>query len=234
MELHLQLKDAQSRIIIERHAITHLEDYLDLNHKICIISDEGVPQSLKDLVLNQCPQGELIVVPQGEEAKSFHVYQSILEYLLERDYSRNDCILALGGGVVGDLSGFVAATFKRGMNYYSIPTTTLSQIDSSIGGKVAINMNDVKNVVGTFYHPQVVLIDMETLHTLPKRHFYNGLVEALKAGCIQDPILFDCFEKHIQECSVDSAILEEIISRAILVKKRLLKKMKKNNIFEKY
>lgn len=233
MELHLQLSDANSRIIIERHAIHHCSDYFDLNRKVLIISDDGVPDSLKDCVMKQCEHAHLFVVHQGETAKSFEVYQSILQYLLAHDYSRNDCIIALGGGVIGDLSGFVAATFKRGMTYYSIPTTTLSQIDSSIGGKVAINMGNVKNVVGTFYHPQVVLIDMETLHTLPKRHFYNGLVEALKAGCIQDPVLFDLFENHISKCDVDSPILEEIITRSLIVKKKVVEEDEKEQNLRK-
>lgn len=98
--------------------------------------------------------------------------------------------------MIGDLSGFVAATFKRGMKFASIPTTTLSQIDSSIGGKVAVNLGEVKNVIGTFYHPEVVLIDLNTLRTLPKRHYYNGLVEAVKAGMIADPEIFRLFEEE--------------------------------------
>ena len=136
--------------------------------------------------------------------------------MLALDFSRKDLIIALGGGVIGDLSGFVAGTFKRGMRFASIPTTTLSQIDSSIGGKVAVNMGEVKNVVGTFYHPEAVLIDLNTLSTLPERHYNNGLVEAVKAGLIGDAELFELFEKteHIEND------LEEIIVRALRVKKK--------------
>ena len=118
------------------------------------------------------------------------VFQQLCEDLLEHNFSRKDCVIALGGGVVGDLSGFVAASYMRGIDFIQIPTTTLSQIDSSIGGKVAINLDDVKNIVGAFYQPKAVFIDTDTLLTLPKRHFYNGLVEALKAGLIYDCLLY--------------------------------------------
>ena len=143
---------------------------------------ENIPDSLKQAVLGQFDGAILAQVPQGEKAKSFEVYSSLLAKLLENGFSRKDLVIALGGGVVGDLAGFVAATYKRGCRFVSIPTTTLSQIDSSIGGKVAINLNGIKNCVGSFYHPEIVFVDTETLRTLEKRHFYNGLVEALKAG----------------------------------------------------
>ena len=149
--------------------------------------------------------------------------------MLALDFSRKDLIIALGGGVIGDLSGFVAGTFKRGMRFASIPTTTLSQIDSSIGGKVAVNMGEVKNVVGTFYHPEAVLIDLNTLSTLPERHYNNGLVEAVKAGLIGDAELFELFEKteHIEND------LEEIIVRALRVKKNVVEQDEKEENLRK-
>ena len=107
------------------------------------------------------------MVQQGEGAKSFSVYESLCKKLLEENFSRKDCVIAVGGGVMGDLAGFVAATYMRGIDFVNIPTTTLAQIDSSIGGKVAVNLEGVKNIVGAFYQPKAVLIDFDTLDTLP-------------------------------------------------------------------
>lgn len=228
MELSVDLSEHRSRIIIERDAMLHLEKYLDLNRKVLVITDDGVPKDYREAVLSQCPHGYLYVCQQGEGAKSFPVYQDICEKLLEWDFSRKDMILALGGGVMGDLSGYVAATFKRGMQFSSIPTTTLSQIDSSIGGKVAVNLGEVKNVIGTFYHPKVVLIDFNTLQTLPKRHYYNGLVEAVKAGLIVDPEIFRLFEMYEPD-----EVLDEIIVRSLIVKKNVVEQDEKEEHLRK-
>ena len=196
MEFTVKLADAQSRVIVEKGCHTRIKDYISHSGRVMVITDVNIPRSLKDTVLEQFDGALLAEVPQGEDAKSFQVYGTLLEKLLDNGFSRKDMIIALGGGVVGDLAGFVAGTYKRGCRLLSIPTTTLSQIDSSIGGKVAINMNGIKNCVGTFYHPEAVLVDTETLRTLETRHFYNGLVEALKAGCIRDAELFDIFRNH--------------------------------------
>lgn len=228
MEFAVNLTEQNSRIIIERNARLHLADYIDVNCKVMIITDDGVPEQYQKQVLAQCPKGYLHVCRHGEGAKSFPVYQQICEKLLQLNFSRKDRILALGGGVIGDLGGFVAATFKRGMKFASIPTTTLSQIDSSIGGKVAVNLGEVKNVVGTFYHPEVVLIDLNTLQTLPKRHYYNGLVEAVKAGMIADPEIFRLFEEE----DIDQS-LEEIITRSLLVKKHVVEQDEKEQNLRK-
>lgn len=227
MEFNVNLKDAKSRVIIEKGCHLHLKDYYDFTGKVMIISDVHIPMSLKENVLNQFENAILIEVAMGEESKSFETYQMLLEKLLELEFSRKDYVIALGGGVIGDLSGFVASTYKRGCRFISIPTTTLSQIDSSIGGKVAINLNGIKNCVGNFYHPEVVFVDIDTLKTLNKRHFYNGLVEALKAGVIQDPILFDLFKEHAHKLNVDCIYLEEIIIRSLLMKKKIVEEDEK-------
>lgn len=223
MELAINLTEHTSKIYIERDARLRLADYLNLDCKVMIITDKGVPEQFRQEVLDQCGDGHLFVADQGEGTKSIPVYEKILSELLKLNFSRKDLIIALGGGVIGDLSGFVAGTFKRGMRFASIPTTTLSQIDSSIGGKVAVNLGNVKNVVGTFYHPEVVLIDLNTLKTLPRRHFHNGLVEAVKAGMIADRKLFELFEQadDLEEC------LEEIIIRALHVKKAVVEQDEK-------
>ena len=233
MEFNVNLKDAKSRVIIERGCCSHLNDYIDFNGKVMVISDDHIPNELKENVCNQFNDAVLVEVAMGESSKGFDTYQMLIEKLLELGFSRKDFIVALGGGVIGDLSGFVASTFKRGCRFISIPTTTLSQIDSSIGGKVAINCNGIKNCVGNFYHPEIVFVDIETLKTLDKRHFYNGLVEALKAGLIQDPVLFDLFKNHADELDINSPYLEEIITRSLLMKKNVVEKDEKEQNIRK-
>jgi len=169
----------------------------------------------------------------GEKAKSLEIYSDLLATLLENGFSRKDFIIALGGGVVGDLAGFVASTYKRGCRFVSIPTSTLAQIDSSIGGKVAINMNGIKNCVGSFYHPETVFVDTDTLKTLETRHFYNGLVEAVKAGCIADKQLFGIFKEHAAELAADSPYLEEIITRSLLIKRSVVQQDEKEQNLRK-
>lgn len=228
MQLSVNLKEKSYDIIIEHGVLNRIGNFADLNRKVLIISDTGVPMEYVNTVMKQCPQGYYHIVQQGEGAKSFPVYEELCRKLLELNFTRTDCIIALGGGVIGDLAGFVASTYLRGIEFIGIPTTTLSQIDSSIGGKVAINLEHVKNIIGCFYHPSVVLIDPETLKTLPKRHFVNGLVEAVKAGLIYDASILDLFEHGNPETQVD-----EIIYRSLLVKKAVVEQDEKEQNLRK-
>ncbi len=233
MEFTVKLTDAQSRIIIEKGCHTRLRSYFNHSGKVMVISDDNIPESLKETVISQFDGAILAEVPQGEKAKSFEIYSRLLSELLENGFSRKDLIIALGGGVVGDLAGFVAATYKRGCRFVSVPTTTLSQIDSSIGGKVAINMNGIKNCVGSFYHPEIVFVDTTTIKTLENRHFYNGLVEALKAGCIRDAELFGLFRDHAHELNADSPYLEQIITHSLLIKRDVVQQDEKEQHLRK-
>jgi 3-dehydroquinate synthase len=137
--------------------------------------------------------------------------------MLEHSFSRKDCVVAVGGGVVGDLAGFAASAYMRGIDFYNIPTTLLSQIDSSIGGKTAINFGGAKNIVGAFYQPKGVLIDPDLLMTLPERQISNGLAEAIKVALTSDKVLFDIFENRDVQSHLD-----EIIIRALTVKKNVV------------
>lgn len=219
MKLHVDLKENSYDIFLERGILHHITDYINLQRKVCIITDENVPDAYAQSIQAQCAQGYIYTIPSGENSKSLHMFEKICNFMLEHNFSRKDCIIAVGGGVCGDLSGYVAASYMRGIDFYQVPTTTLSQIDSSIGGKVAINLSEVKNIIGAFYQPRAVFIDFDTLTTLDRRHFYNGLVEALKAGLIYDESLFHLFE---QDCIEDH--LEEIIYRALCVKKDVVEK----------
>lgn len=215
--IHVELKERSYQIKLARGIISHLKDFMDVNQRIFLITDQGVPTSLVNQVANQFNACVVYPVIQGEGAKSFEVYESCLRSMIKHQFGRHDAVVALGGGVVGDLSGFVAASYMRGIDFIQIPTTTLSQIDSSIGGKVAINVDGVKNCVGAFWQPKLVLIDPDSLHTLTKRHFNNGLVEALKAGCLADEALVSLFE----EGEIDEN-LEEILYRSLMFKKSIV------------
>ncbi len=228
MQLQVNLTQNSYDIVIERGVLHRIAQYADLNRKVLVISDDGVPEQYVQTVLEQCPQGYAQIVKQGEGAKSLAVYEQLCQTLLELNFTRSDCIIALGGGVIGDLAGFVAATYLRGVSFIGIPTTTLSQIDSSIGGKVAVNFGGVKNILGCFYHPCVVLVDSDTLQTLPPRHFVNGLVEAVKAGLIYDESILTLFENGDPREQVD-----EIIYRSLLVKKAVVEQDEKEQNLRK-
>lgn len=224
MKLSVNTKLSTYDIIIQKGILNNLKDYLDIQGKVMIIGDNGVPSIYLDTVKKQFNNAYTFVIEQGEKSKNFENYLKIQEKLLENNFSRYDYLIALGGGVVGDLTGFVASTFKRGIRYIQIPTTTLSQIDSSIGGKTAIDFNGYKNVIGTFYQPSLVLIDINVLSTLSNRHFNNGLVEALKIGLTFDEELVSLFERgNIQDN------LEEIITKALVLKKRVVEQDEKEN-----
>ena len=222
MKLTVNVPGAPYDIQLGRGLLDRVGEFVSLDRKVLLVTDEGVPLSYTDRILAQCPQGHRVVVQQGEGAKSFSVYESLCKKLLEENFSRKDCVIAVGGGVMGDLAGFVAATYMRGIDFVNIPTTTLAQIDSSIGGKVAVNLEGVKNIVGAFYQPKAVLIDFDTLDTLPSRHYNNGLVEAVKAGLIYDETLFQLFERQDPREQI-----EEIVYRSLLVKKAVVEQDEK-------
>ena len=207
-------------IYIEKGALQHLAAYLPLTNKIAIIYDEGLPKQWVDLVHQQIPNSIPISIPSGESSKSFFQYERLIHILIENNFTRKDSILALGGGVIGDLAGFVASTYMRGIDFYNIPTTILSQVDSSVGGKVAINVDHYKNMVGAFYRPKAVIIDANVLSTLSLRQQNNGLIEALKMGLILDEELVSWFEQ-------DELPIERIICRSIELKKSIVEQDEK-------
>ena len=164
---------------------------------------------------------KVIAIPAGEESKNLHIYGDVLEALSGFDMSRSDALVTLSGGVPGDLGGFAAASYMRGIPFFQIPTTILAQIDSSVGGKVAVDLPSGKNLAGAFYQPKGVFIDPDLLHTLPTRYVHDGLAEAVKYGCIGDRELFDIFEKLETQDDLEEN-MEEIILRSVLQKTRLV------------
>ena len=209
-------------IIVKRGVLEDTKGHLNLDRRVLIVTDSGVPAEYAKAVAEQCNTPVIITVEQGEASKSLGVFENLLRVMLDHGFSRKDCVVAVGGGVVGDLSGFAASAYMRGIDFYNIPTTLLSQIDSSIGGKTAINLGSVKNIVGAFYQPKKVLIDPDLLKTLPSRQISNGLAEAVKMSLTSDAALFDIFENGNIEESID-----EIIIRSLNIKKNVVEQDEK-------
>lgn len=163
-------------------------------HKICIVTDSNVGPLYADAVKAElekiCNVCEIFTFPAGEENKNLEVVQKLYTFLIEQHFDRKDLLVALGGGVVGDLTGFTAATYLRGIRFIQIPTTLLAQVDSSIGGKTGVDFSQYKNMVGAFYMPKLVYMNLQTLSTLPERQFYAGMGEVLKSALIKDGMFY--------------------------------------------
>lgn len=214
MTLNMNLGTNSYDIVLEHGAIYKAADYLNLNRKVFIITDNGVPSEYSEIIASQCKHPVTAVVPQGEDSKGFPTFEKLCRMMLENGFTRTDAVVAVGGGVVGDLAGFTAASFMRGIDFYNVPTTLLSEVDSSIGGKTAINLGGVKNIIGAFHQPQCVLIDPDVLKTLPQRQISNGLAEAIKMAATFDAELFTLIEtKDIMEN------LDIIIEKSLRIKK---------------
>lgn len=195
--------------------------------RIAIVTDETVA----DLHLQTLIQGfsgrevVTIVLPPGESTKNFEALQEVLDTLLKANFSRDDTLIAFGGGVIGDLTGFVAAVLKRGCRFVQIPTTLLAQVDSSVGGKTAINTRAGKNLVGSFYQPKCVLIDTDVLSTLGARQMRAGYAEVLKYALINDTAFFDWLEENAHllldgdQTALRKAVLTSCTAKAAIVKR---------------
>ncbi len=222
MILHMDLPQNGYDIILERGALCRISELLDLDRRVLIVTDEGVPAKYAQTVSAACKHPTVVTVKEGEGSKSFPVLEQLCKTMMEREFTRTDCVVAVGGGVVGDLAGFAAASYMRGIDFYNIPTTVLSQVDSSIGGKVAINLDGVKNIVGAFHQPKRVVIDPEVLSTLPRRQIANGLAEAIKMSLTSDAELFTIFESGRAELEIDN-----VIERSLRIKKAVVEQDEK-------
>ena len=217
-KLHINLGERGYDIHIGSGILEKTGELFNLNRRVFIVTDDGVPCEYAKKIAKNAAEAKIVTVKSGEGAKSPEVYASLLSEMLEFGLTRSDCAVAVGGGVVGDLTGFLAATYMRGIDFYNVPTTLLSQVDSSIGGKTAINLSGVKNIVGAFHQPSGVVIDTDTLLTLPKRHFVSGLCEALKMAMTSDKELFELFENE----EVSDANIEKIIVASLKIKKSVV------------
>ena len=213
MILHVPVGQNAYDVVQERGCLHCAGKLLALDRRVLVVTDDGVPPEYAQTLASQCAHPTVQCVPQGEDSKSLSTLETLLSAMLENGFTRSDCVVAVGGGVVGDLSGLAASVYMRGIDFYNIPTTVLSQVDSSIGGKTAVNFGGIKNIVGTFYQPKKVLIDLELLQTLPPRQVSNGLAEAVKMSLTSDAELFRIFEQ-----SDPTAQLDTIIARSLRIK----------------
>jgi len=166
-----------------------------------------------------------VEIPEGETHKTMASAEVVYDHLMKNACDRDTLMVALGGGVIGDLTGFVAATYQRGVPYLQVPTTLLSQVDSSVGGKTAVNHPLGKNMIGAFYQPRAVIIDLDTLKTLPTDEFRAGMAEIIKYGVIEDPELFAYLEDHVEPIlNQDTACLERIIETSCAIKAKVVER----------
>ena len=205
--------NGQYDIKIGSGELKKLASYLAPFHKVLIVTDENVFSHYEQVIKNY----PVLVVPAGEHSKSHEILLKIYDELLQSGMTRADAVVAFGGGVVGDLAGFAAASFKRGMQFVQIQTTLLAQVDSSVGGKVGVNLPGGKNMVGAFYQPDLVVADMDTLDTLPPREVAAGMAEIIKYGYIADKILYSRLKEQ-------KASREEMVYTCCSIKAGYVKK----------
>lgn len=222
MNLRMNLGEKSYDILIEHGVLSHAGEHLNLDRRVCIVTDSGVPAEYAKMLAAQCKEPLIVTIPEGEGSKNLEQFSYVLAQMLDAGFTRSDCVAAVGGGVVGDMAGFVASAYMRGIDFYNLPTTLLSQIDSSIGGKVAVDFHGYKNIVGAFWQPKMVLIDPETLKTLPERQISNGLAEAVKMAATSDAVLFELLETQSAMENIDT-----VIERALRVKKDVVEQDEK-------
>ena len=217
MEITVALDKNSYNITIEPGALARADAYMKLDRKVLLVTDSGVPAQYAKTVAACCADPVIVTIPQGESSKNLQNFELLCRTMLKEGFTRTDCVVAVGGGVVGDLAGFAAASFMRGIDFYNIPTTVLSQVDSSVGGKVAIDMDGIKNCVGAFYQPELVLCDTDCLNTLPEDVFRDGCAEVIKYGILYDPDLFSHLAEH--GLNFDR---EKVITRCVELKRNVV------------
>lgn len=233
-ELKVKLPNDEYTILIEKGMLGSLGEQvkkLYKNKKIAIITDSNVEalygSQIEKILNKENYIVKKIIINPGEKSKSFNILERVCEEILEFGLKRDDLILTFGGGVVGDLGGFAASMVLRGIPFMQIPTTLLAQIDSSIGGKVAVNSKNGKNLLGSFYQPRAVFIDPDLLKTLSEKQFNDGLGEVIKYGAIRDEELFEMLESYREKRELFSNI-EEIIYRCCSIKGEIVEKDEKD------
>lgn len=222
-QLIVELGSRSYPIYVGSNALSALSDTLApfLNQQLFIVTNDVVGPLYLEQLKQQLSHHDVAVfsMADGEGAKTLATWQQAMDALLATGYSRDCTVLALGGGVVGDLAGFVAATFHRGVDFVQVPTTLLSQVDSSVGGKTAVNHPQGKNLVGAFHQPRAVCIDTKFLQTLPQRELSAGLAEVIKYGIMADESFFTWLESNIEQLvAVDEAALTTAIMQSCACK----------------
>ena len=209
-------------VYIERGASAKLAQYININRRAFIVTDSGVPEQYAQTVAAQFASSFVFTFESGEKSKNTDTYLAVIKSLVDNSFTRSDVIVAVGGGVVGDVAGFAAATFMRGIAFVNIPTTLLSQVDSSIGGKNGVDFEAYKNQVGTFYRPEAIITDPALLSTLSPRQKACGMAECIKIALTSDAELF-C---ELENGNID---IEDIIRRCVSLKIQVVEADEKEN-----
>ncbi len=229
-KIRVELGDRSYNIIIDHEILNDIGKTLErfeFSSKLAIVSNPRV-YGLYGALLSKTVKDEgfdltEIIIPEGEEYKSLPSVQKIYDDLLRAKLDRRSAIIALGGGVIGDIAGFAASTYMRGIDFVQVPTTLLAQVDSSVGGKTGVNHELGKNMIGTFWQPRLVWVDIDTLTTLPRREFLSGLAEVIKYGVIWDSELFNFLESKREEVlRLDRHSLKYIIGRSCEIKSEVV------------
>lgn len=199
------------------------------NRKVCIVTDSHVRslygEELMTLITGKCRKNVIFSFEAGEDNKTLDTVKAIYTFLIEEKFDRKDLLIALGGGVVGDVTGYTAATYLRGVDFVQIPTTLLAQADSSIGGKTGVDFDGYKNMVGAFYMPKLVYMNVAALKTLEDRQFYSGFAEVMKHGLIKDGAFYEWLIENMYEiCDRELDTLLEMVQKSCMVKKLVVEK----------
>jgi len=213
MVIPVNLGEKSYNIYLEKGCLYKAGEILDLDRRVLVVTDSEVPTQYANAICMQCKKPVLVTIPTGEESKNLENFTFLCQKMLENNFTRKDCVVAVGGGVVGDLAGFAAACFMRGIEFYNVPTTLLSQVDSSVGGKTAIDFCGIKNIIGAFHQPKAVIIDPQALETLDSRQFSCGVAEIIKMATTFDEELFEMIEDEPIKNN-----LEDIIARVVKIK----------------
>ena len=230
MNLKINIPNHEYEIIIGSDILKNVAEYITKTRKapakIMVVTDENVAPLYADTVLNSLKaiaEVKLVVLPAGETTKTLAYLSDLYDEAFSFGMTRSDLAVALGGGVIGDLTGFFASTLLRGIDVVQIPTTLLSQVDSSVGGKTAIDVSWGKNLVGTFYQPKLVVADTSTLATLPDCEFASGLAEVIKYGCIWDKALFDKIDTAKNRTDL-MKIIDDLVYTCCDIKRQVVEK----------
>lgn len=231
-QITVQLKENSYNIIIQSGALANVAELLHTKaEKIFVISDDNVEKLYLHLLIDNLKAYGFnvgkFVFPSGEKSKTLQTVSSIYEKMAEFALTRSDLVIAFGGGVVGDVAGFAAATYLRGVSYVQIPTTLLAQVDSSVGGKVAVDLPQGKNLVGRFYQPNKVIIDTDLLNSLSDKYFADGMAEVIKYGCIKSNELFEELVKYGGRVGVMKNI-EKIVASCCEIKAEIVARDEKD------
>ena len=229
IKLHVKTGNQKYPIYIGNNILNKLNKILKSNlinfNQCLVIVDKNVPKKLIDKILSSLPKKKLSLhyFIASEKNKNQKSIDNILSILLSKNFNRNDCVLSIGGGITGDVSGFAASIFKRGLKFINIPTTLLSQVDSSIGGKTGINSKHGKNLIGTFYQPSLVVSDIIFLKSLPKREVICGYGEILKHAIIDNKKFFNFLDKNGHKIlDLKSPLIEQAIFKSCSIKKKIV------------